>query len=204
MKKISIAFGFLAVSTFFIACGGSDDTKDDGTTDVSNTDVSTAITDSTATSRNDMQNDNQTTVAAPDFVMKAASGGLMEVSLAKMAQQKAKSPRVKNFAKMLLQDHTKANNELKGIASSKSITVPSEMMAEHKSHVDEMNKMSGADFEKQYMSMMVTDHQKDISDYQNASQNMSDAEIKSFATKTLPVLQKHLDSAQAINGNMNQ
>jgi putative membrane protein len=64
--------------------------------------------------------------------------------------------------------------------------------------------MSVADFEKQYMSMMVTDHQKDISDYQNASQNMSDAEIKGFATKTLPVLQKHFDSAQAINGNMNQ
>ncbi len=201
MKKISIAFGFLAVSTFFIACGGNDDTKDDGTTDVSNTDVSTATTDSTATSRNNM---NQTTVAAPDFVMKAASGGLMEVSLAKMAQQKAKNQRVKNFAKMLLQDHTKANNELKGIASSKSITVPSEMMAEHKSHVDEMSKMSGNDFEKHYMSMMVNDHQKDVSDYQNASQNVSDAEIKSFAAKTLPVLQKHLDSAQSINGSMNQ
>ncbi len=213
MKKISIAFGFLAVSTFFIACGGNNDTKGDGTTDVSNTDVSTSTTDSTSTSRNNMQNDSssqsmnqttQTTVTAPDFVMKAASGGMMEVSLAKTAQQKAKSPRVKNFAKMLLQDHTKANNELKGIASSKSITVPSEMMAEHKSHVDEMSKMSGTDFEKHYMDMMVNDHQKDISDFQNASQNMSDAEIKNFATKTLPVLQKHLDSAQAINGNMNR
>ena len=119
-----------------------------------------------------------------------------------MAQQKAKNQRVKNLGKMLVKDHTKANNQLKGIASSKSITVPSAMSAEHKSHVDAMSKMSGVDFEKQYMNMMVTDHQKDISDFKNASENLTDAEIKNFASKTLPVLQKHLDSAQAINQNM--
>ena len=135
-------------------------------------------------------------------MVKAASGGMMEVALAKMAQQKAKNQRVKNFGKMLVQDHTKANNELKGIASSKSITVPSAMSAEHKSHVDSMSKMSGVDFEKHYMNMMVTDHQKDISDFKNASENLTDAEIKNFVSKTLPVLQKHLDSAQAINQNM--
>ena len=204
MKKISIVLWSLVVSVFFFACSGNDDTKNDGTTDANNTDASTAETDST---RNSMQPDTlsgiqASTIAAPDFVMKAASGGMMEVALAKMAQQKAKNQRVKNFGKMLVQDHTKANNELKGIASSKSITVPSAMSAEHKSHVDSMSKMSGVDFEKHYMNMMVTDHQKDISDFKNASENLTDAEIKNFAAKTLPVLQKHLDSAQAINQNM--
>ena len=201
MKKISLVFWFLVASVFFLSYN-----ENDGTTDANNTDASTAETDST---RNNMQQDTlsqagsqASNIAAPDFVMKAASGGMMEVALAKMAQQKAKNQRVKNFGKMLVQDHTKANNELTGIASSKSITVPSEMMAEHKSHVDSLSKMSGADFEKHYMGMMVTDHQKDISDFKNASENLTDAEIKSFASKTLPVLQKHLDSAQAINQNM--
>lgn len=201
MKKISLAFRFLIASVFFATCSDND-----GTTEANNTEVSTVETDST---RNNMQQDSLSqessranNITAPDFVMKAASGGMMEVALAKMAQQKAKNPRVKNFGKMLIQDHTKANNELKGIASSKSITVPSEMMAEHKSHVDEMSKMSGAEFEKHYISMMVTDHQKDISDFKNASENLIDAEIKNFASKTLPVLQKHLDSAQSINQNM--
>jgi putative membrane protein len=202
MKKISIALWFLIAFIFFIACNGNDSTEKEGTTDANNTDVSTAEADNT---RNNMQQDSlsQTSnIAAPDFVMKAASGSMMEVALGKMAQQKAKNQRVKNFGKLLVKDHTKANNELKGIASAKSITVPSEMMAEHKSHVDAMSKMSGTDFEKAYMSMMVNDHQKDISDYRNASENLTGAEIKNFASKTLPVLQKHLDSAQAINQNM--
>jgi putative membrane protein len=199
MKKISIALWFLTVSVFFLACNGNDSTTD--TND--DTDVNTAEVDNTRTDNMQQDSLNQTgNIAAPDFVMKAASGGMMEVALAKMAQQKGKNQRVKNFAKMLVQDHTKAGNELKGIATSKSITVPSEMMAEHKTHVDEMSKMSGADFDKSYMSMMVNDHQKDISDYRNASENLTDAEIKNFASKTLPVLQKHLDSAQAINQNM--
>ncbi|MBA2562589.1 MAG: DUF4142 domain-containing protein [Chitinophagaceae bacterium] len=199
MKKISIALWFLTVSVFFLACNGNDSTTD--TND--DTDVNTAEVDNTRTDNMQQDSLNQTgNIAAPDFVMKAASGGMMEVALAKMAQQKGKNQRVKNFAKMLVQDHTKAGNELKGIATSKSITVPSEMMAEHKTHVDEMSKMSGAEFDKSYMSMMVNDHQKDISDYRNASENLTDAEIKNFASKTLPVLQKHLDSAQAINQNM--
>src|SRR5688500_3610290 len=204
-----MVFWTLIISIFFISCGGDNTTGNDANgavTDSNNTDVRKSESDSTL---NDMQQDSLSqegrqvsNVTAPDFVMKAASGGMMEVALAKMAQQKAKNQRVKNFGKMLVQDHTKANNELKGIASSKNLTVPSEMMPEHKSHVDSMRKMSGTDFEKHYMSMMVSDHQKDITDFRNASENLTDTELKNFASKTLPVLQKHLDSAQAINQNM--
>ena len=206
MKKMSVLFWTLIITVFFISCNGDNTAGNNGVTDANNTDVSKSETDST---RNDMHHDSLSqagsrvsTVTVPDFVMKAASGGMMEVALGKMAQQKAKNQRIKNYGKMLVQDHTNANNELKGIASSKSITVRSEMMADHKNHVDEMSKMSGAEFEKAYIHMMVDDHQKDIGDFKNASDNLSDAEIKSFASKTLPVLQKHLDSARAINLNL--
>jgi putative membrane protein len=103
---------------------------------------------------------------------------------------------------MLVTDHSKANDELKSIASSKSVTVPAAMMPAHQKHVDMLKAKSGADFDKAYMNMMLDDHKKDIADFKKASSNGTDSDIKNFAAKTLPVLQKHLDSAQAIHGKM--
>ena len=99
------------ISLFLFACSGNDDTKKDGTTDANNTDASTAETDNT---RNSMQQDtlsqmNNQAIAAPDFVMKAATCGMMEVALAKVAQQKAKNQRLKNFGKMLVSGSYKSH-----------------------------------------------------------------------------------------------
>jgi Predicted outer membrane protein len=133
-----------------------------------------------------------------DFVMKAADGGMMEVELGKIAQQKAQSQRVKNYADMIVTDHTKANDDLKSIAGSK-LSMPAAMSAEHQKHIDMLKNKSGADFDKSYINMMIDDHKKDIAEFKKASQNVKDAGIKGFATNALPVLQKHLDSAQAIH-----
>jgi putative membrane protein len=140
--------------------------------------------------------------ATTDFISKAASGGMMEVELGNMAAQKAQNQRVKNFGSMMVIDHTQANKDLKNIASGKNITMPTAMLPEHQRHVDMIKNKTGADFDKAYMKMMLDDHKKDVNEFKQASTTLKNADIKGFASRTLPVLQKHLDSAQAINAKM--
>ena len=133
------------------------------------------------------------------FIMEAASGGMMEVQAGQLAATNASSDRVKAFGNMMVQDHTNANNELKALATSKNVMVPDSMMAKHREHVNMLKKKTGKDFDKAYMSMMVMDHNEDVSKFQMESKSASDADVKAFASKTLPVLRTHLDSAKAIN-----
>ena len=138
---------------------------------------------------------------AKNFVTKAARGGMMEVELGNVAQQQAKSQRVKDFGSMMVTDHTNANNELKSIASSKNVTVPDSLLPEERKHIDMLKKKTGTDFDKAYMNMMVEDHKKDVAEFKKESESSKNADIKNFAAKTLPVLQKHLDSAKAIHSS---
>lgn len=133
-----------------------------------------------------------------DFVKEAASGGLMEVELGQYAEQNAVNPRVKNFGAMMVRDHSKANDELKSIASGKSINVPATMNDEHMNKVNDLKKKTGADFDREYMKEMVDDHNKDVDKFKKQAESGNDADIKAFASKTLPVLITHQDSAKSI------
>lgn len=137
-----------------------------------------------------------------EFPLKAASGGMMEVQLGQLAQKNGQSQRVKNFGAMMVKDHSKANNELKAIAETKNISLPTTLIPEHQEHVTMLQKVTGAEFDKQYMEMMTKDHKEDIDEFDKASKNSADADLKAFASKTLPVLRVHLDSAQAINNSL--
>ncbi|PWG82038.1 DUF4142 domain-containing protein [Pararcticibacter amylolyticus] len=134
-----------------------------------------------------------------DFMVKAAAGGMAEVELGKLAQENGVSQRVKDYGAMMVKDHTKANDELKALASAKNITLPATLDDQHQKHFEEMKKMKGADFDKHYMDMMVNDHVETINLFDDAAKNETDAEIKAFAAKTAPVLKIHLDSAKKIN-----
>jgi putative membrane protein len=131
-------------------------------------------------------------------MIKASSGGMMEVELGRMAQEKAQNPRVKEFGAMMVKDHTQANTEMKTVADVKSVVLPPTLGEDHQKHVNDLREKAGADFDKAYMDMMVDDHKKDISEFEEASK-LDDSDVKAFAIKTLPVLRVHLDSAQAIN-----
>jgi putative membrane protein len=133
------------------------------------------------------------------FVRKAAMGGLAEVELGRLAQQKASSDEVKQFASRMVQDHSKSNDELKQVASAKGIEVPSALDMKHKNDYDRLNKLSGAEFDRAYMSHMVDDHRKDVADFKKEADSGKDADIKSFAAKTLPTLQEHMQLAQKTN-----
>lgn len=135
-----------------------------------------------------------------DFAVEAANGGMMEVELGKLAQTNASSQRVKDFGSMLVKDHSAAGEKLKTMAKRKDIVLPDSLSNDAQKHVKELSQKKGKDFDKAYMDMMVSDHKKDISKFENASKNAQDLDLKSFASETLPVLQKHLDSAKAITG----
>lgn len=133
------------------------------------------------------------------FAVEAASGGMMEVQLGELAQQKASSQRVKDFGAMMVRDHTKANDELKSLAGMKNVTLPPAPGEDHMDHIKKLSQKSGKEFDKDYMKMMVDDHKEDIDHFEKAAKNATDADIKAFASKILPTLRVHLDSAKAIN-----
>lgn len=137
-------------------------------------------------------------VTDSDFAQKAAIGGLAEVELGQMAQTKAASADVRQFGQMMVSDHTKANAELMNIAASKTLTLPRELDAEHRAVRDQLNALSGAEFDRQYMAAMVKDHNETVALFQAEANGGNDAELKAFAARTLPKLQDHLRVANEI------
>jgi len=130
------------------------------------------------------------------FVKEAASGGMEEVELGKLAASKASDPDVKSFGQKMVDDHSKANDQLKQIASQKGITLPAGLNNMQKHDKAKLEKLSGGAFDRAYISMMVKDHKKDVADFEKESKSGKDADVKSFASSTLPTLQDHLKMAQ--------
>ncbi len=132
------------------------------------------------------------------FAMKAAQGGMAEVKMGQLAQSKGNSEGVKAFGKMMVDDHTKANEQLQQVASKENVTLPSEV-----DHADQMNyqrlsQLSGPDFDKMYIQLMVKDHQTDVAEFQKEAKDGKDEGIKNFAAQTLPTLQEHLQKAREL------
>jgi putative membrane protein len=138
-------------------------------------------------------------LSSPDsaFIKEAAQGGMLEVELGKAAQDKASNDKVKDFGKRMEQDHSKANDELKKIASDKGVQLSSDLDKKHKSTMDKLTKLSGAEFDRQYMRDMVSDHKEDIKKFQNEADKGKDADVKKFASQTLPTLKEHLQLAES-------
>ena len=131
------------------------------------------------------------------FIETAARHGMAEVQMGQMAQQKAQNPQVKDFAGRMVTDHGKANEELKTLASSKGVQIPTDLDREHKNKSEKLQKASADKFDRDYMEAMVKDHKNDVKEFEKQAKNAKDPEVKAFAQKTLPVLQAHLQAAQA-------
>jgi putative membrane protein len=130
------------------------------------------------------------------FATNAAQGGMAEVELGRLATQRAGDASVREFAARMVADHSRANSELKAIAGRKGIQLPTEINSDQKSEMDKLSKMSGAEFDKEYMSAMLKDHETDVKDFDTQAKDGNDPDIKAFAGKTLPTLQQHLQMAQ--------
>jgi len=133
------------------------------------------------------------------FVMDAAMGGMTEVELGKLASKNAAAPAVKDFGHHMVDDHSKANDELGSLAKNKGVTPPATLDATHQKVVDKLSKLNGAAFDRAFMSQMLTDHKKTIALFNKTSASAKDGDIKTFATKTLPTLRTHLQMAEQAN-----
>ncbi|HET7436259.1 MAG TPA: DUF4142 domain-containing protein [Thermoanaerobaculia bacterium] len=169
------------------------------TTDTSNTmmtDSSATTTGSTGGTVSNMSD------ADKEFVNKAAIGGMAEVQMGNLATQKASNAAVKAFGQRMVSDHSKANDELKSLATTKGLALPTDLDADHKGAMDHLSALSGAEFDKAYMKHMVEDHEKDVSEFEKASQSAQDADLKGWAAKTLPTLQDHLKQAKSTQSGL--
>jgi putative membrane protein len=192
MKKLSLMAMMAVAALSFQACNNAaKDSK--ATADSVNT-----VKDSTTTGATGIavdQNDSK-------FATDAANAGMAEVAAGKLASEKAVDAQVKDFGKMMVMDHTKANEELMAIAKTKNITLPTAPDADHQKMAADLAAKSGKDFDKAYVDAMVDGHKKVASMLEDASKNCKDADLMAWATKTLPTVKAHLAKVEAIQKSM--
>jgi putative membrane protein len=109
---------------------------------------------------------------------------------------------VKDFGKMMVDDHTKINDQMKDLASKKNVDLPATVSDDQQKDIDKLSKKTGKEFDKDYVSMMVKDHKDDIDAFKKAQDKISDNDYKTFISNALPTLQKHLDAIEAIHKKM--
>src|SRR6195952_5027896 len=183
MKKLNLLFVAAAAAGLLQACSGS---------------KAKSAADSLATTSDSgkvttVQTDSGAMLSDTAFAAKAAVGGMAEVALGKMASAKGTDAKVIDFGKMMVMDHGKANAELMSIAKFKNITLPSGLDAEHQAKSDSLSKLSGQDFDKGYVQVMIEGHKKTLMLMQSEASGGQDAQMKAFSAKTAPVVQMHLD-----------
>lgn len=167
-----------------------------------NSNVAVVVNSNTANANGNVVDSIGNMTTPNGFMTEAAKGGMAEVELSRLATTKAQNAEVKKFAQKMIEDHTNANTELKQLASKKNVTLPSELDAAHKAVKDKLSGLSGAEFDKEYVNAMVTDHEKTVNLFKTQSDKGTDADAKAFASKTLPKLQGHLDMIKGIQGKM--
>jgi len=135
-------------------------------------------------------------MADEEFAKKAAQGGMAEVKLGQLAEEKAQSGEVKKFGERMVEDHTKANDQLKEVAMKENINLPSDLDPKDEAKYESLSKLSGPQFDKAYSRAMVKDHAQDIAEFRREATNGQKPDLKRFASETLPTLQSHLRQAR--------
>jgi putative membrane protein len=192
MKKLSNYCLAGAFALFLFSCGNG-----------GSTDSTQAAKDSNAAKMDSARVDS-TKAAIPstvskadqDFAVNAANAGMTEIEAGHLAEQQGMAKDVKAYGAMMVKDHTEAADKLKAICAQKNITLPTSISSDMQKNIDDLKAKSGKDFDKAYIDMMVSDHKKVISAFEDESKNGSDADIRAFADSTLHTLHHHLDAAE--------
>jgi putative membrane protein len=130
------------------------------------------------------------------FAKEAAQGGMAEVKLGQLAEEKGSTDAVKSFGKRMVDDHSKAGDKLKEVASKENVTLATDISAKDRATYDRLSKLNGAAFDRAYAKDMVMDHQTDVAAFQKEVRSGKNESLKSFAAETLPTLQDHLKEAK--------
>ena len=201
MRKSSAATAILVTVVIAVLLGGLVAAQQDQNTN-SNMNQNSNMNSNTSASKG---NKSTSGLSSSDqkFMMEAAMGGMEEVELGRLAATRGSSDAVKQFAQRMVDDHSKANEELMGIASTKGVTLPTALDDKHKADVAKMSQLSGAEFDRAYVKEAgVKDHNKAAKLFQGEADKGKDADVKAFAAKTLPTVQEHLRMAQDLDNGM--
>jgi putative membrane protein len=208
MKSLSAVIAGTGMCILF-SCGGGNGSTDsvDSAKNANDSNMSAMKDSSSSMGKDSTPSSSSTQYSAgpvdkddANFAVDAANGGMTEVAASQLAQNNATSQRVKDFATMMVQDHTKAGDELKKLAAAKSVTLPAGPSDKNQKKIDDLGKKTGTDFDKAYVKLMLNDHKDAVDLFKKEADKAKDADIKTFASKTLPTLEMHLDSIKAIAG----
>src|SRR5712691_1854844 len=194
--KRSLIFPLAFLVVFALGCKRSETTTETTATSTTSTTVSDTSATTSTTATTAATSTAPLNAADKDFATKAAEGGMMEVELGQLAAAKATSNDVKDFGNRMVLDHRKANDALK------SLTLPTQPGADEKKTSNDLSMKNGKDFDKAYISDMIKDHEKDAKEFEKATKDVQDPDLKSWASKTLPVVQDHLKMAKQIAAKM--
>jgi putative membrane protein len=165
-------------------------------------DRSASSTDKSTSNRSTMRGDKSAQDQLPRgerrFIEKLAQHSMAEIELGKLAEKNGSSEEVKKFGRQLVEDHTKAQEDVKKLAQAKGIDLPAELDRGHKRTLDSLQKKTGADFDRDFVRDMVKDHRSDVKDVQKEARDAKDPEVKALAAKLEPVMEKHLDMARKL------
>ncbi len=196
MKK-NLQFLFIVISLYTLAgCNNANKTDSKATADTLNN-----MKDSAFASNKAITRDLQMTVSKDDakFAVTAADAGMAEVVLSQLAIKKSVTPIVKDFAVMMIKDHSAANQKLIAMAKSKGISLPTALSDYYRESETKLTNASGDKFDKLYIKNMLEDHKRDVEDFHIASTSVKDPDLKNFVITTLPVLKMHLSAVEDIS-----
>jgi putative membrane protein len=138
------------------------------------------------------------------FVMQAGQLSMMEVELGRLAVQRGSSPSVKQYGQEMVEDHTRANQELMQLAMQKQVELPTEMSTQNTAMIDRLSGLSGTSFDTAYKQAMIESHNQAIALFQAQSQQGQDPQLKAWATQKLPNLQAHLEMVNQMLADTSQ
>ena len=148
------------------------------------------------------QADNDTAKQDKDFVEAAAQGGLLEVKLGELAQQRAQSEDVKKFGQRMVDDHSKLNDQLSQYASQHGIALPDKPDKKGQTEYDMLSKLSGAQFDKRYMALVETEHKSDIDAFQKQAKSAKDPQLAAIVSSAIPTLTEHYAMAKQVRAKV--
>jgi putative membrane protein len=187
MKRIMLNAAIFAGAIFFAASCSDRRTENSDNQD----------SEEVAKDENDAKFDDTDMEGDTKFAVKAADAGMLEVKLGELAQSKGVSQQVKDFGKMLVDEHSKANEELKALAATKNISLPATLSDDCQKKYDKLAEKSGTEFDEAFAEHMVKDHKDDIDAFKKQAEDGDDPDLKAWAAGKIPTLEHHLDMAKS-------
>lgn len=201
MKKSLVYLGVSVLFATAMSCGNGDTDSKKQAENANEAKVDSAKKADTIPAANSHMADMKPDA---DFAVAAADGGMLEVELGKLAVQKGVSSDVKKLGEMMVKDHSKANDELKAAASAKNITLPAALSDKCQKKLSDLTEKKGADFDKAYADLMVSDHKDDIDEFKKEAEKGNDKELSAWAKGKVPVLEHHLMVAEQTKKAVNK